>query len=625
MPKLTQNYNFEACYPKLTAEWHPTKNGSCKPADFAPKSSYRAYWQCTKGHVWQTAIHNRANGTMCPCCAGKEATPETSLQALYPEIASQWHSSRNNQKHPEDVLPFSNQRVWWQCEFGHEWQSRVCDRVKGNGCPCCAGKEATPGTSLQALYPEIACLWHPFRNNQKHPENVLPFSNQKVWWQCEFGHEWQSSICSHTKSMKPACKQCNSLAFLFPEIAAQWHPEKNGSLLPQNIAAKSGKKVWWRCPSSEDHEWQASISSRTGGRAGCPCCRNRKPSMENSLSIHFPGISAQWHPTLNGNAGPQDFSSTSSFKAWWICSHGHDWQTTISHRTQRGHCCPKCSNQTSRMEIRVFTEMQSIFSDAIWRHKINGVEIDVFLPSILMAIEFDGYPWHESFEKRDKEKNCYLSQRGIKIIRIRDERLSTPKIGDSDIVLCANGLRASLNSVVSHIAEIQPEYSNDCTSYLRNKGWAAHKEYQSLLSLLPGPPQDKSLIHTHPAIAEEWDDNKNSPLTPRQFSYGSGKKVFWKCNKGHSWSASINSRTNMGSGCPKCSNKSACPDNSLASLYPEIALELHPERNNGMRAEDVVAGSGKKLWWRCNKGHEWEAQVVLRTKREIKNCPICKK
>ena len=95
----------------------------------------------------------------------------------------------------------------------------------------------------------------------------------------------------------------NSLATLYPDIAAQWHPTKNGDIRPDQIAARSNKRYWWWCAKSPDHDWQAAVDKRTSGR-GCPYCRGLKVSTTNSLAALFPEIAAQWHPTRNGDISP---------------------------------------------------------------------------------------------------------------------------------------------------------------------------------------------------------------------------------------------------------------------------------------------------------------------------------
>ena len=57
--------------PQLAAEWHPTKNGDLTPSDVAPSAARKVWWQCAKGHEWESTINNRSKGNGCPCCAGK--------------------------------------------------------------------------------------------------------------------------------------------------------------------------------------------------------------------------------------------------------------------------------------------------------------------------------------------------------------------------------------------------------------------------------------------------------------------------------------------------------------------------------------------------------------------------
>ena len=74
--------------------------------------------------------------------------------------------------------------------------------------------------------------------------------------------------------MSMKIKYEKSLANIYPDIALEWHPTRNGELTPYGVSAKSGKKVWWHC--SEGHEWEALISNRTRNRSLCPYCKGKK-------------------------------------------------------------------------------------------------------------------------------------------------------------------------------------------------------------------------------------------------------------------------------------------------------------------------------------------------------------
>jgi hypothetical protein len=131
---------------------------------------------------------------------------------------------------------------------------------------------------------------------------------------------------------------------------------------------------------------------------------------------------------------------------------------------------------------------------------------------------------------------------------------------------------------------------------------------------------EKSIAFKKPHLIKEWDYVKNNGLEPQQISYGSVKKVWWLCPKGHSYESKPNHRYH-GAGCSYCSGKKVLPENSLQSLFPSIAEEFHPELN--VKNSSEYAGmSNKKVWWRGKCGHEWEAPVADRTHKK-NGCPYC--
>jgi hypothetical protein len=133
--------------------------------------------------------------------------------------------------------------------------------------------------NLAKLHPNLAKEWHPTKNGDLKPTDVTPKSGQKVWWRClkKPKHEWQAIVASRADgSGCPYCagrKVCedNNLEFLYPDLAKEWHPTKNGALKPTDVTPKSGQKVWWRCLKNPKHEWQAIVNSRAKG-SGCPEC-----------------------------------------------------------------------------------------------------------------------------------------------------------------------------------------------------------------------------------------------------------------------------------------------------------------------------------------------------------------
>lgn len=136
--------------------------------------------------------------------------------------------------------------------------------------------------------------------------------------------------------------------------------------------------------------------------------------------------------------------------------------------------------------------------------------------------------------------------------------------------------------------------------------------------------KENNLPANFPKIAEEWDYRRNGDLLPKDCIISSYEEVWWQCPKGHSYEATISNRTNNKSKCPYCIGRKVCDDNSLQRTCPEIAKEWDYEKNGEITPNDVTAGSGKIVWWRCSKGHSWQEKIFYRTRTKKHLCPICR-
>lgn len=210
------------------------------------------------------------------------------LAEYNPEIAAQWHPTKNSPLTPEMVASKSSKKVWWLGECGHEWQATILNRVVQNSnCPYCSGQRVLTGfNDLATVNPQLAADWHPSKNGKLTPKQITSKSGKKVWWQCDNGHEWEAKIENRTNGSRcPFCLGLKAiagqtdLASVHPEVAAQWHPTKNENLTPTQVTTYSRKKVWWLCPNC-GHEWQADINNRSKG-AGCPICARKRPTKRN--------------------------------------------------------------------------------------------------------------------------------------------------------------------------------------------------------------------------------------------------------------------------------------------------------------------------------------------------------
>ena len=403
-----------------------------------------------------------------------------------------------------------------------------------------------------------------------------------------------------------------------PSIAAEWHPTKNHKLLPQNVTFGSVKKIWWLC--NKGHEWQDTVNHRTGGR-GCPYCSGRRASNDQCLRTMNPTVASQRHPVKNGDLTTRDVTTGSQKKVWWICSRGHEWEASIVNR-HKGRSCPFCFSQTSQLELRVLTELKYIFKNVLHRKKIEGSEIDVFIPQLKIGIEIDGYHWHKDKMDFDARKTAFLENIGINVIRLREKGLK--KISSNDITYVHRKneydlLRIIITKIMT-IRTLNEDLTNKIREYLIAGIFANDDEYMGLLSILPSPIEELSLEYCNSDLALEWHPEKNGGLTPRDVTVNSNMKVWWRCINGHNWQSFIYNRSS-GSGCPYCAGQIASPDTCLHNINPSLASEWHPNNNLDLTPYDVMPSSHKKVWWLCKKGHEWEATIKDRAAGN--NCPYC--
>ena len=137
----------------------------------------------------------------CPCCYNYRLSITNNIIAIAPELKNEWDYKKNHPFKPEKVIASSGKKFWWICKTNpnHLWQAPPNRRVgtpntKKNGCPLCPGN-SNPKKILSNLYPKIAKLWHPTKNNYLLPSQVSIGSGRVIYWRClEKNHIWSQPI-----------------------------------------------------------------------------------------------------------------------------------------------------------------------------------------------------------------------------------------------------------------------------------------------------------------------------------------------------------------------------------------------------------------------------------------------
>lgn len=288
---------------------------------------------------------------------------EDSLAFIFPEVAKEWHPTRNGKLTPNIFSPRSGEKVWWLCpKCGNEWKTEISNRTSGHGCDRCATqkrKETKKKTLLSkrhVLDNELCLLDWDYELNEHTPDYYTNGSGEKVNWRChKCGYKWQAVICARTRDYRNGCPFCsgkviltgkNDLATLRPELIKEWDYEKNTGIDPTTIGIGTHQYASWICQKC-GYGWEAKIYNRANGK-GCPCCSNRVvvPGI-NDLATTDPDLAKEWHPTKN-TLKPSEVTRGQSKMAYWICSKcGNEWEDTIGHRSS-GRGCRVCKKKGTR-------------------------------------------------------------------------------------------------------------------------------------------------------------------------------------------------------------------------------------------------------------------------------------
>jgi putative zinc ribbon protein/HEPN superfamily RiboL-PSP-like protein len=505
--------SFAALHPKLVSEVHPDKNQDFDPFKYRPGSNKKIWWRCANGHEWQQSIAHRAvRKSICKVCR----RIKNSLATKYPEIAAEWHPTKNGDLNPEDVFISSKQKVWWRCKKdpSHEWEVAVNTRVfSKTRCPKCSkiSNKTVKYPTIEVYSPSLAQQWHPTKNGAIKPSDYKPNSTTKIWWVCPINptHEWQSTIRNRA-ILKRGCPFCanrvspeNSLLIRFPKMAEQWHPTKNGDLKPSDFSYGSSKKVWWQCTKDEKHEWQSTITARTQrNKIECPICAKDTYAVSNSLQSVHPEIAAQWHPTKNNSLKPNQVTRASRKKVWWQCidNPDHEWKAQINNRTLLGAGCPTCSKEKNiiRLSEHLFDLVHSeIDYYHVFLNNISTLRKLLSEQDLKYSKRLKQPYYRMIYSSTITSLETYLSDAFYKKVSINNELLEK--------FIATNPEFAKRQYSLTEVIDWHKNLRKRVTDYLFNISWHNLPKIQNMYKDVLGVNFPEDISNLHKAVAIRHD------------------------------------------------------------------------------------------------------------------------
>lgn len=502
-------------YPQIAKEWHPTLNGELRPDEVTYGSKKKVWWKCVKGHDYDMPINKRTlRGSNCPICSGHRTVAGLNdFASIYPDIAKEWHPTRNGDRRPDMYSSKNGYRAWWLCKYGHEWQATIHDRASGTGCPVCKNRYASSFPEqaifyyIKQLCPDAISRYKEIFDNNMEFDIYIPSRKVAV----EFdGAYWHTSETIHEKERYKyeVCRQHGIFLIRVKESNnTEWKDVSNVTYYLRKRDTIQLQNIIQGIIDSLDKEssfWTRKIVGKYHSDLNVNLERDRKKILKylkaipNSVAELRPDLVKEWNYERNGNLTPDLFSINSNERVWWKCSAcGHEWSTTIIQRAgKRNRGCPKCSNikkgkTFSKNKILENGSLASRMPELLkqWSYDKNCEKpTEIALGSnkkVWWKCDVCGYEWLSSPNNRSKGVGCPCCSGRV------------PKVGIND------------------------------------------------------------LKTVNPNLAKEWDYSKNKDV-PDHFLPNSGKKAWWICREcGNSWEAVIRER-NKGRGCPNCRIKKKC-------------------------------------------------------------------
>jgi len=377
-----------------------------------------------------------------------------------------------------------------------------------------------------------------------------------------------------------------SLSETHPELAAQadgWDPTV--------ITAGSNKKLQWICPAG--HGYVATPNNRSNGK-GCPVCAGRKV---------LPGVNdlGTTHPHLTSQAlfDVSKVSAGTHRRCPWRCSHGHEWEAPVYSRAS-GKGCPVCSGHRVAAGTN---DLATTHPDLAAQACFDTTRVSAGSNRRLEWKCEQGHRWHATVASRVAGNGCAVCSNYLVVTGVNDLATTHPELV-AQACFDPSTVTAGSQKKLLWKCDLGHEWMATAANRTRNgSGCGVCANYTLAVGI-------NDLATTHPELAAQ------ACFDPTMVIAGTNKRLQWQCSEGHTWTATGNHRLS-GKGCPYCANQILLPGyNDMATTHPELVAEAIFD------PATVIAGTNRRLRWRCATGHEWTATGNSRAFRGT-GCPDC--
>ncbi|MCM3387344.1 zinc-ribbon domain-containing protein [Ureibacillus chungkukjangi] len=336
---------------------------------------------------------------------------DNAMLKVRPDLWVEWDFSKNSVLEIYEITKGTHKKVWWVCpNCTSGYDMKISEKTQGYKCPYCRGLRINETNSLASLRPDIAKDWNYEKNGKLTPCKITCSSHKSVWWKCSSCNSDYDMKVYNKTSNNCNCPYCtgkrvnetNSLSSIRPDIAAEWHPTKNGSLTPHDVTCGSHRNIWWKC--SKGHEWKTKVETRTKNNGtNCPFCQEHC----NQVLI---GFNDMWttNPELASLlANPEDgykYMQSSSKKLDWECP---DCGETVRGKSannvkKQGINCGICKDNLSIGEKIIYSLLIANKHDFVFDGNFDWSKnrrYDFYLPKYNIIIELHGLQHYKQTDR----------------------------------------------------------------------------------------------------------------------------------------------------------------------------------------------------------------------------------
>ncbi len=388
---------------------------------------------------------------------------------------------------------------------------------------------------LSETHPELAKEAHGW-----DPSLISAGSDQKLNWKCQKNHHWKAAV--YSRKVGGGCPVCsnrklltgfNDIATTHPDLAKEAHGWD-----PTKTMAGTSKKLTWKC--SIGHVWHVSGNSRVNYNTRCPFCNNSKVfSGFNDLATTHPDLAKEAH-----GWDPTKVMTESHKKLEWICSKQHLWISEVRGRVF-GNGCPVCSNR----------KLLTGFNDIATTHPDLAKEAHGWDPTKTMAGTSkkltwkcqNGHSWVSAGYSRLNGHNCPYCVNQKVLSGFNDLATTHPELAKEAHRWDPKKVIAGTSKKMTWMCHLGHKWEAGGN----NRALGGNCPYCMNKKVLKG---FNDLATTHPELAKEAISQNVIHLTA-----GSSRKIKWKCQQNHIWSASVSHRVH-GRGCPSCATSGFDPN-----------------------------------------------------------------